>query len=109
VFPPQMWPDYLHLMTDSAEPFNAPQNEMSGGFARVYSGLWIIIGTLFLGNLIVGILIDNFDKLRADERGRGLLTEEQMEWVAVQLSIVEVRIFIYIYINIASSSTTSTS
>jgi hypothetical protein len=87
----EMWPDYLNYLTATSEPFQAPRPEWSGGFARAFASLWIVIGTLFLGNLIVGILIDNFDKLRADERGRGLLSCEQMEWVAVQLVIVDAR------------------
>jgi len=85
----EMWPDYLTYLTATYKPFEAPRPEWSEGFAVIYAALWIVIGTLFLGNLIVGILIDNFDKLRGDERGRGLLTREQMEWVAVQLVIVE--------------------
>lgn len=87
----EMWPDYLTYLTATYKPFEAPRSEWSDGFAGIYAALWIVVGTLFLGNLIVGILIDNFDKLRGDERGRGLLTREQMDWVAVQLVIVEAR------------------
>ena len=48
-------------------------------------------GTLFIGNLFVGVLIDNFEKLHADEIGRGQLTPEQMQWVSVQHIVIEVR------------------
>ena len=52
---------------------------------------WILTGALFIGNLFVGVVIDNFDKLRADERGRGQLTKSQMDWVAVQNKVIAIR------------------
>ena len=74
-----MWPFYLNVTVDSYEPFEAPRVEWSGDSrASIYSAVWVVLGTLFLGNLIIGILIDNFEKVRGDERGRGLLTDEQV-------------------------------
>ena len=34
--------------------------------------------------VFVGVVIDNFDKLRQDERGRGQLSKDQMDWVLVR-------------------------
>ena len=88
----EMWPDMLHLMHDAADdPHMAPVKDNSVWAARMYCIAWILTGALFIGNLFVGVVIDNFDKLRADERGRGQLTKEQMDWVAVQNKVIACR------------------
>eukprot|EP00966_Prymnesium_polylepis_P052866 1224619-Prymnesium_polylepis.1 len=53
--------------------------------------MWTFLGTLLIGNLFIGVLIDNFDKLRGDERGRGTLTRAQMDWVTVQRLVIKTK------------------
>ena len=80
----EMWPDLLHLASDAYLPGHRGRKDHSLQAARLYCVTWVLVGCLFIGNLFVGCVLDNFDKLRADERGRGLLSAEQMAWVAAQ-------------------------
>ena len=87
----EMWPDLLHLASDAYLPGHRGRKDHSLQAARLYCVTWVLVGCLFIGNLFVGCVLDNFDKLRADERGRGLLSAEQMAWVAAQRRVVETR------------------
>ena len=87
----EMWPDVLHLMQDATEPGHAPSPHASVTTARAFSICWLVVGALFITNLFVGVLIENFEALSADERGRGMLTNEQMSWVSVQKYVVATR------------------
>ena len=46
---------------------------------------YMIIGGLFIMNLFVGVVIDNFNKIKEEnERGSAFVTEAQREWIQVQ-------------------------
>lgn len=87
----EMWPEVLHLQIDSYAVDKAPVERSSIWIGRLYCFLWTFLGTLLVGNLFIGVLIDNFDKLRGDERGRGTLTPAQMNWVAVQNMVISTK------------------
>ena len=84
----EMWPDVLHLMQDSSLPHHAPVPNKSLAVARIFSVAWIFVGALFIANLFVGVIIDQFEQLRADESGKGQLNQEQVAWVSVQKQVV---------------------
>lgn len=47
----------------------------------------MIIGSLFILNLFVGVIIDNFNKIKEAEEigGKGLfITEDQRKWIEIQ-------------------------
>lgn len=47
----------------------------------------MVIGSLFVLNLFVGVIIDNFNKIKESEEigGKGLLiTEDQRKWIEIQ-------------------------
>mmetsp|Transcript_20257 Transcript_20257/g.48620 ORF Transcript_20257/g.48620 Transcript_20257/m.48620 type:complete len:1932 (+) Transcript_20257:69-5864(+) len=85
----EMWPVVLHAQIDAYAVDEAPRERSSLLIGRFYCFLWNFLGTLLIGNLFIGVLIDNFDKLRGDERGRGTLTPAQMGWVAVQKLVMK--------------------
>ena len=43
---------------------------------------WILIGGFFIINLFVGVVIDNFNKIKAQEEESGFLSDEQKAWVS---------------------------
>jgi hypothetical protein len=56
-------------------------------FMAFYFVLFMIIGSLFILNLFVGVIIDNFNKIKESEEigGRSLfLTESQRQWIELQ-------------------------
>ena len=54
------------------------------GFFHVF---FILIGTFFVLNLCVGVIIDNFNQMKRETDGEGLLlTESQKKWVDSQTS-----------------------
>jgi len=43
-----------------------------------------VIGTLFIINLFVGVILDNFTIIKEEMGGIRLLTPEQRNWVEIQ-------------------------
>lgn len=53
---------------------------MSSGFTA-YFVLYMIVGSLFVMNLFVGVVIDNFNRIKEkEENGGGFMTDIQKEW-----------------------------
>jgi len=46
--------------------------------------LWIVVGNMFIINLFVGVIIDNFNLIKEELGGIRLLTAEQRNWVEIQ-------------------------
>ena len=53
--------------------------------------LFMIIGAFFIMNLFVGVIIDNFNRLREELGEHALLTSAQREWVKTQEVMLHVR------------------
>ena len=46
---------------------------------------FMIIGSLFIMNLFVGVVIDNFNKIKErEELGSSFVTETQKQWIMCQ-------------------------
>lgn len=51
----------------------------------LYFVAFMIIGSQFIINLFVGVVIDNFNKIKEkDEMGNNFVTQEQRAWIAIQ-------------------------
>ena len=50
----------------------------------MYYLLFIIFGVLFATNVFVGVVIDEFNRIRRTYDGSATLTEEQVKWVNTQ-------------------------
>lgn len=50
-------------------------------YATIFFVGYMIIGSQFILNLFVGIVIDNFNKIKEKELGNVFLTEAQKEWM----------------------------
>ena len=50
----------------------------------LYFVAFMIIGCQFIINLFVGVVIDNFNKIKEkDEMGNNFVTQEQRAWIAI--------------------------
>ena len=60
---------------------------------QVYFIAFILIGSYFLLNLLVGVIFYNFNKAKRNEQNKSLLflTEEQAKWLNIQKMIAQVK------------------
>ena len=50
----------------------------------LYFVAYMIIGSQFIVNLFVGVVIDNFNKIKEkDEMGSNFVTKEQRKWIEI--------------------------
>jgi len=82
----ESWPLVMYSAMDITEANTNPKKE-STMFAAVYFIIFIIFSTFFLISLLVGVVFDNFVKLRDEQMGLGFLTSEQKNWVQTQLMV----------------------
>ena len=83
----EMWPDIMYdtvnavgldkprLEFDAAWPANANQ-----GYALYYIAVTLVCGFLML-NVFVGVVIDEYNAMKGEEDGSGLMTDSQKQWV----------------------------
>eukprot|EP00931_Biecheleriopsis_adriatica_P023690 TRINITY_DN14902_c0_g1_i1.p1 TRINITY_DN14902_c0_g1~~TRINITY_DN14902_c0_g1_i1.p1 ORF type:complete len:2368 (-),score=487.75 TRINITY_DN14902_c0_g1_i1:53-7156(-) len=80
------WVDVMLAAVDVRGPYLSPrrdENEITG------TGLFIafmLIGSFFVLNLCVGVIIDNYNKQKEDT-GSVMVTETQAEWMAFQKAL----------------------
>jgi len=99
------WPDVMHVAMDSdadsqyVVPWRVP-DWMGGGLggvgvpmqahtpqwqiASIFFILWIILGCFVVVNMTVGVVVDTFSKIKAENDGLLLMSEEQADWVKAQ-------------------------
>ena len=58
----------------------APRRDASPAVA-IFFVVWIFVGALFVNNLVVGVVIDNFNQISQQENGSAFLTDDQRAWV----------------------------
>lgn len=75
----------MYLGIDSAGVDKEPIKNNRIGLVFFFCG-YMIIGGLFIMNLFVGVVIDNFNKIKKqNESGSNMfITEQQREWINVQ-------------------------
>mmetsp|Transcript_19340 Transcript_19340/g.63041 ORF Transcript_19340/g.63041 Transcript_19340/m.63041 type:complete len:1899 (-) Transcript_19340:223-5919(-) len=103
------WPDVLFWVWDSdleteyIQPWWLPdyndvglqragsRHRTNQVFAPILFVLWIVLGAFILLNMTIGIVLDAFNRGKAENEGLSLLTDEQTEWVRAQKSIIATR------------------
>ena len=76
----EMWPDVMYHGMDAFAIDEAPRRDASA-VAALFFIMWIFVGALFINNLVVGVVIDNFNQIKDQESGSAFLTTEQKDWV----------------------------
>ena len=79
----EMWPDIMYITQDT-KGVDEPMHEWPHQFNSLVP-VWFIAVTLVCSfimlNIFVGVIIDNFNHMKEQQNGSGLLTEEQKLWV----------------------------
>lgn len=68
------WREMMYDGMDATEIDSQPKENTNPAFT-VYFVLYMIVGSLFVMNLFVGVVIDNFNKIKEkEETGGGFMT-----------------------------------
>merc|ERR1719265_2707955 len=73
------WVDVMYSACDSRGSYMEPQRDVNEVFASLFFCLFILVGTFFILNLCVGVIVDNFNKIK-DSGGSIMMTEAQANW-----------------------------
>ena len=77
------WQDFMFQGMDAGEKHVAPhRNDSSLG--AIYFVLWVIIGSFGTMNLLIGTVVDSFNRINNQEAGSSSMTTEQKQWKRVQ-------------------------
>lgn len=74
------WMEVMHNGIDTTGIGMQPKKN-SRPFLSLYFVSFIIIGNIFLLNLLVGIVIDKFNRLKDRMCGYAFMTRDQREWI----------------------------
>jgi len=76
--------------------YMGPANHMSNGWPPLWYGptffvLWILLGSFIILNMVVGVVLDAYNRIKSEGSGTAFMTEGQAEWVAIQRSVIAMR------------------
>ncbi|GMH51784.1 hypothetical protein TrLO_g993 [Triparma laevis f. longispina] len=87
----EMWPDIMASCNDVTQVDKHPEIDASVGYAFFFV-FFIFLGSFFVINLFVGVVINKFGEVKAEGGNVSLfLSDDQMEWVRAQKSIMASR------------------
>ena len=74
------WDELMFATMDATSEGHGPiRNDFSA--AAIFSILWMFVGCFFALNLFVGVIVDNFNKIKQESDGSATMTPEQQQWV----------------------------
>ncbi len=76
------WVDVMYNSVDATKVDMQPVRNYNVDGNILFYLAFMLIGCFFVMNLFVGVLLDNFDRIKSELGENGLLTEAQVEWVA---------------------------
>jgi hypothetical protein len=85
------WANIMYFAMDVTSIDHQPARENNYLYPICYFLLFIIFGVLFATNVFVGVVIDEFNRIRRVYDGLATLTEEQMKWVNTQRLILRLK------------------
>eukprot|EP00818_Percolomonas_sp_WS_P004657 CAMPEP_0117436504 /NCGR_PEP_ID=MMETSP0759-20121206/1040_1 /TAXON_ID=63605 /ORGANISM="Percolomonas cosmopolitus, Strain WS" /LENGTH=1762 /DNA_ID=CAMNT_0005228103 /DNA_START=105 /DNA_END=5393 /DNA_ORIENTATION=- len=85
------WPDISNTAV-AAVGVNMQPKEDHNIFAAIYFVLFVAIGSMFIVNLFVGVVLSSFNRIKEEEEGSLMLTEQQRDWVATQRLFLKLKL-----------------
>ena len=82
---------YYFAMDAHTEAHRQPMRERVFPGPLLYYVVFIIFGVFFICNIFVGVVIDEFQKIKQEYEGSAYLTEEQQQWVNTQKMIFRLK------------------
>ena len=73
-----------------------PGNHLSNTWPPFFFGplffvLWILFGSFIILNMVIGVVLDAYNRIKSEGSGTAFMTTGQAEWVATQRSIIAQR------------------
>ena len=87
---PEGWVDLMFLGVDSRGVDLEPKQD-ANKFHAIYFILFIIIGSFFILNLFVGVIVSTFNIEKENLGKNHLLTPTQKEWIDTRVNIVKIK------------------
>jgi hypothetical protein len=76
------WLDVMYNGIDARGVDLQPKKNYNPIFSIIFFCGFMVVGSQFILNLFVGVIIDNFNKIKViSETGGALLTSTQREWI----------------------------
>ena len=79
----ELWTKIMYTTIDGKAKGEGPDRD-SVPLAGLYFVMFVIVGSFFVFNLFVGVVIYNYNLEKKLMEGKGLLTAEQEKWIEVQ-------------------------
>ena len=74
------WDTIMFWAMDSVGP-NEPRMRNDSSGTAIFFIMWMFVGCFFAMQLFVGVVVDQFNRIRAEKDGSATMTEEQKQWV----------------------------
>lgn len=82
------WLDVMYSGIDSRGIDKQPKENNSPVLALFFIA-FMVVGSMLIFNLFVGVVIDNFNKIKTNEElGNMFVTESQKKWIEIQRIIM---------------------
>lgn len=82
------WVGIMYDAMDATSQDFLPQKNANEPAAYFFL-LFILVGSFFFLSLFVGVVFDNFVKLRDEQTGLGILSAKQKRWVQSQIALIQ--------------------
>ena len=80
------WEAPMYIFQAAVAPGKAPmRNDYS--MAAFFAILWVFIGGAFALNLFVGVVVDNFTKIKKETEESATMTAEQKQWIETMVAV----------------------
>merc|ERR1719230_845324 len=70
--------------------YYGPANHLSNGWPLFFV-IWLLFGSFIILNMVVGVVLDAYNRIKSEGSGTAFMTEGQAEWVATQRSVIAMR------------------
>jgi hypothetical protein len=85
------WVDVMYQATDARGPYKQPIRDTEEIWAFFFV-VFILVGSFFILNLCVGVILDNFNKIK-DDGHEVFMTHEQREWMNAKKTFLHKKFF----------------
>eukprot|EP00818_Percolomonas_sp_WS_P004549 CAMPEP_0117439440 /NCGR_PEP_ID=MMETSP0759-20121206/2566_1 /TAXON_ID=63605 /ORGANISM="Percolomonas cosmopolitus, Strain WS" /LENGTH=1994 /DNA_ID=CAMNT_0005231155 /DNA_START=388 /DNA_END=6369 /DNA_ORIENTATION=- len=85
------WPDISNVAVSAVGVDMQPKQDHNI-FAALYFVFFVAIGAMFIVNLFVGVVLSNFNRIKEEEDGSLMLSEQQKDWVATQRLFMKLKL-----------------
>jgi len=78
------WVDVMYAASDAVGEYKQPVRDTNHGLYVIMFPLWILLSFMFLVNLAVGVIVENFDQLQDKSP---MMTDAQSKWITSRKSL----------------------